>query len=1536
MKNKYLLLAVFLLSFFIPSLGQNVSDAFRTESVNPTAKSFRAPVAKAAAELPDKDVYGYLVYEMGRKDFGIATFNMSDLSNVTMLYPNNTLPEEDKGLVASSGAYAAGKYYLFYGKIVDGGTIPMQLKTVDLETGEYTTVRNYTIVPSEVNVIFNDMTYDYSTSTMYAVTQGEYSSLVTVDTETGDIVKKYDLGILFGELAASYNGQLYGVTKDGEKFYKINKNTGKCTLVGETGVSQATYLQDMEFDHDSEVLYWTAQMKNGEGLLLSIDLETGKATSYGKIGGDCQFLGLYIPFSIADDDAPASVARLQANPGANAELSAVITWINPTKNYAGGDLEELTKIELYRDDVLLKTIDNPKMGQREVYQDNSISESGVYTYTVVASNSHGKGAPAGSIIFIGRDVPEQVEATLDRTVEGYGKLTWTTPAGGVNEGWIDMSTLAYKIVRYPDEKVIADKISENTFIDNTIETSGSYYYSVIPMTADGEGEAANTNRDFLGDAIEVPFSCIFEDESESNNWTVINANNDNKTWSFNEYAPVIHKDGVTGAEYKGSLNPADDWLISPPLKFVAGKNYKLEIAARSGSDFMQREDIEIYIGRDNTVESMQEFGVIAEKSIESKTIENFIVNLPVGFEEGAYYIGIRVVSEARKYLLQITGFDVKENKSGILFGTVKNNTGTVVENATVTYTTVDGSFTREVVTDENGTFEILDLQPADYNVKIVAYGYHDYMSEETVTIERGVQNTELVINHLAKYSVSGILKDPRGGTIANAYVRMKGYNTKDTYSNEEGYFEIRDIFEADGYEFSVKKLRFLEYNETLDLRADKDFGELDIKDELLNPSYLKAEEIDGEQKLSWTAPLTVQRYRTDAGVAKSQVSVNRGNSDIVVGSVYREATTLTRMTWYSYNDQFNETVNVFIIDLDENGNPSTNVLYSKYDVRNVPYSWNTYDFEEPIDCPNGFLVAISVFNGMTSLGMDDGTFSDYPFEKRTHGFGNYKYGGFRYLEDIGGMLGNLMIRAEGYPFEQEQVDTSYLKYNVYRLKSGEENTKDKWTKLSSAPLEGFEFTDNNWEGLSHGVYKYAVTAIHTGELESDGALTNRIVKDMITKVTVKVATDSENISATGAEVKLASTSNIYSGVVGEDGTVVFEEVWKDKYSLNVVLDGFNEFTATDIDFSNDNEYEYECVLNEIRHKAFNIEVEKTSNKEEFNVTWNSVNHIFDDFESYDDFVIGPTGKVAWTFVDNDGVPTLSFQGITFENNYEPMSYIIFTPSQTVPASSSITPCSGDKVLASFCAYLVQNDDYMISPELSFKKDFVMSFMTMTYYGEMYIEKYRIGYSFTGNELDDFTWSEVYEAPADWERRTYDIPAGAKYVALNCVSSDQFIFLVEDMYIGYRETMPDDNGEIIIPSYDGVVKYEVYLDGEKVGETAETQFTLTGVKDGRHTVGVRAVYGAGNSEIAEQEFVAGDIAVSDAACDSFSVYPNPAREYVNITGGFDSIEVFDISGTLVTRYGSETRSINVSDWAKGVYMFKAYSAEGTAVRKVVVE
>ncbi len=1549
MKHKLIGLSLSLLLGSTCVFGQEFgtdAELFRRDDVALNAKQNGKfmPVANvtAADELPDKDVYGYLIYERGRRDFGIATFNLQDLGNVTMLYPNSSLPdEEDQLLVASSGAYTGKDYYLFYSRIVGGGTVPRKFMKVNLVTGEYTELRNYVTNPDDFDRIFYDMSYDHSTGKIYGVSKGSTSTLATIDPENGDITEIAVLDELFGELACDFNGQLYGVTKTGEDFYMINKENGHLTFVGKTGVAQATYIQDMEFDHDSDILYWAAQLASGEGVLLTVDPVTGRATNHGVVGGNCEFLALAIPFNRANESAPAAPANFIVNPGANGELTATLSWNNPSTSYGGGALSGLDSIRVYRDGEVLRTLENPRMGARQTIVDKGLTESKLYDYEIVAYNSYGAGASVGAVKFVGRDVPGGFEATLTRTPEGSGLISWTTPATGENEGWYDSASLSYDIVRMPDSVTVASDLTGNTYTDSSFDESHSYYYRLIPSTVDGEGVIVETNKFFLGDPLEMPYFCIFENESESDNWTVINANDDDRTWTFNKY-PEIHDDGVTSAEYRGGLNNADDWLISPPLHFESGKFYKAEISARAAEGIMQEEFFEVHVGKAPTVEAMQDYGVLERVRIYSNPIVTTRVDMPLDLEDGEYYIALHVVSERAKVLLQITEFDVSENTSAIVTGLVKSDTGVAVPEATVEYASVDGETVRSAISDENGEYQISDLLPGDYNVNITAYGYHDYHSEAIVTLERGYQTHDLDIENLSLYTVKGILKDKRGNMVANASVRLKGYEDNTVTSKEDGSFEFVEIYEADDYELITNRLRYEDLYKGVNVNGENetiDLGEIVLNDDLLNPSYLEAEDVDEGKKLTWIAPLGVEEYRYDNGAKSTAISVAQGTEDIVIGSVYRDATTLIGVEWYSsWDNQINTSVNVFVFGLDDNGDPTSELLYEKKGVPNTYNSWNSYMFEAPVDCPDGFLIGFSVYNGLVSLGVDDGSNSDYPVLERAYGFGNLKGGVFNYLENVGGASGNLMIRAEGYPMDQEEVDLSYLTYNVYRLREGEEQDKTKWVKLSEDNFKGFEFVDDEWDGLSYGVYKYAVTAMHTGNLESDGAFTLDMAKDMYTTVTINVTSESGN-PIEDAYVRLVSPDNIYEGYTDANGVLVVENVWKNLYSITVTKEGFVDYTVGTVDFSAYNEYDYGCELVVEKFIPFNLEVTSTGNAGEYALEWNKANHIFDDFESYEDFTVNPTGEVAWSYVDGDNTATWSFQGISFENQGSKMAYMAFTPSAAQPAQTNITPVSGDNLLVTFTiGDQGQNDDYIISPELSFKKGFVISFCTMSYYGDTYSEIYKIGYSTSSNNIDDFVWSDEYAAPAEWTRVTYSIPRDAKYVAVHCISNNQFIFLIDDMFIGYEDLVPQGVNGVEVPEFNDVDKYEIFLDGEKVGESETTNYLFTGVTDGSHVAGVRAVYGVGAGEMAEMTFdvVNGEVSISDSELDGFYVTPNPAREYVDFVGEYDKVEIYGVGGNLVGIYADDVRTVNISGWAKGIYLVRAYSADNVKTVKLVIE
>ncbi len=129
-----------------------------------------------------------------------------------------------------------------------------------------------------------DMAYDYSTSTMYALTpDGEEMRLGVVDITEGIVEVKVPLARRLMTLACSVDGILYGISDNGD-FCTVNPETGAVTAIGHTGVDGTVqYVQSMAFDHNSNRLFWVHVGSHSDGTLYEIEPSSGKATRLGDV-----------------------------------------------------------------------------------------------------------------------------------------------------------------------------------------------------------------------------------------------------------------------------------------------------------------------------------------------------------------------------------------------------------------------------------------------------------------------------------------------------------------------------------------------------------------------------------------------------------------------------------------------------------------------------------------------------------------------------------------------------------------------------------------------------------------------------------------------------------------------------------------------------------------------------------------------------------------------------------------------------------------------------------------------------------------------------------------------------------------------------------------------------------------------------------------------------------------------------------------------------------------------------------------------------
>lgn len=474
------------------------------------------------------------------------------------------------------------------------------------------------------------------------------------------------------------------------------------------------------------------------------------------------------------------------------------------------------------------------------------------------------------------------------------------------------------------------------------------------------------------------------------------------------------------------------------------------------------------------------------------------------------------------------------------------------------------------------------------------------------------------------------------------------------------------------------------------------------------------------------------------------------------------------------------------------------------------------------------------------------------------------------------------------------------KFEIYQ-----DGTKVGETESYSYTLENVE-EGNHTFGVK-AVYRLTETEISTMEL----AISN----ENCHRVTLNVTTNNE-VSADGFDVDILNMDNgdLISAKV-QDGKIVLESLPAGKYTLSIenpVYDTYREEIVVSDDVDKNIELKEHLFL------PYNITVDLTEEGAVYDalVKWNQDLGFSDSFEDYGDFVTGEFGE--WLTVDNDKLPVypialgsasniVSFPGSGDAYNPTAIAPMVFNPYKTVPAMAPTDPAimapTGDKTVIFFSPQMAQADKWLISPAQTIRDGYVWQLTAKAY--AQYPETVRFCIS-TSQDLDSFTVLDEVELPYDeWTVYTLDLSAYAGqtvYLAVNYISTDAFLAQVDDFYVG-----PSDDSDSKV-DVGNVLHYEVYLDGELKGDPQETQFAFAGLTAGEHTVGIKAVYKSGVSEMAEYTFNA-QSGVGEVEADAFTA--------VGVSGAVQVTASVPAELTIVDMAG---RTLLATEMQEGVKTF----------------
>ena len=238
------------------------------------------------------------IYTFVLTDF--ATYGMNVWAEVY-----DTAPEAPNYLMSSDWTIEAAEYvdgYIYaYGyDAYSWEDTSRFLFTIDPETFEIVDAVN-----TGMELFVYDMSYDYSTGTMYALASYNNdggADLYMVDLNSGKLILAHTMDKFFMSMAFDKEGNLYAVSESvmdmdpmtyetivsDAELYTIDTVTGEYELIGSTGMKNNMYCA-LSFDYDTGNLYWNTCYRLDywspvEAKFCVVDTETGAATDLGFLG----------------------------------------------------------------------------------------------------------------------------------------------------------------------------------------------------------------------------------------------------------------------------------------------------------------------------------------------------------------------------------------------------------------------------------------------------------------------------------------------------------------------------------------------------------------------------------------------------------------------------------------------------------------------------------------------------------------------------------------------------------------------------------------------------------------------------------------------------------------------------------------------------------------------------------------------------------------------------------------------------------------------------------------------------------------------------------------------------------------------------------------------------------------------------------------------------------------------------------------------------------------------------------------------------
>lgn len=980
-----------------------------------------------------------------------------------------------------------------------------------------------------------------------------------------------------------------------------------------------------------------------------------------------------------------------------------------------------------------------------------------------------------------------------------------------------------------------------------------------------------------GNSFQTPYFENFEEESSLNDYTIIDANNDDKTWKWES----------NNAKYDThSTNYADDWLITPAIQLEKNRLYCISFKAASRGPFYP-EQLEVKWGNSPSAEGM------ANTLVESQMIQTerhkymeFERYLSV-VEDTPVYIGFHALSEPNSFTLYITDISVDE---GLPFEAP------------------------DVVTNLVATPDLTGAKSATikFNAPSKTIGGQQLSSLEKIEVWR---NNDILIEIINNPEIGSLLSvtDNTIPENGNYTYKIIPYNEYGIGLKSEVSVYVGEDIPATPQNSKMKDNGNNSFTFSWDAVTNGANGGYINTDNLYYKIYEVTNNQLGEQIDEVTEPIvTISDKNINGGAPRIEYIVVRaandaGESEPLIGMIVAGEASKT-----PFSESFPQAEPQHFWWTQTQGNSEFELAEgesSDNDGGSIAFFTMTIGDEASM---NSEKITMKDTKSPKLI-------FDYFAEKETPCILRVEANaGQKGEEDI--LLHTInMSEIENTGWNKAIIDLSSLKnedYAIIKLHAQGD------VVFSYFLLDNIQIYDLFEQDLS--VEINAPEEATVGIPAPISVTIKNVGENEITQgaPSVDIYVNNKKIESFSITEALAPLTGSFSHRTEYSPTAIDG----DNITVKAVL-SFND----DMNIDNNEAAQDVKVLQNIVPTV--TALQGISYDKEIQLNWEKPElyqlgtDVVEDFEDTNIFPAFSTGGVnasnqygnygEWRVYDGDGMHTYTWQDYdNYENASGIMSWQVFRPSVVFEGDENrlnqYGAHSGEQYLSSFNAALqggkTPTDDWLISPELD-KTNQTVTFYSKELSNKFGFEKGEILYSTTGNSIEDFKLLSTFEQHSiNWTEMQFKLPYGTKYFAIRCTSEDNFALVVDD--ISFRNAVESGNGDGMT-----IESYNIYRDGELIATVDGTNnsFTDKDTENTNHTYQISVVYNPNiESPLSEPANITTDIK------DIRNVFPDIENE---------NIEVYSIDGKLIANGVGVYKTLR-----NGTYIIKK-KADGTTLRVI---